>query len=217
MQRIFGKQLSPEDMVKKWRQNIKSQERQMDRQLRSIEAEEVKVKRSLKEMAKKNADRRSMKSLAMELYRSNKQKERIHTSKAQLNSVQMQLQLQLSQLKVVGSLKKSTDIMKIMGSLSKMKDMNLVMGEMSREMMKAGLIEEMIGDTLDNALDDDEIEGEADEEVDKILMEVTSGVLGVGGQVSDKLPVAGEEVAVDGSTLLEDDGEMEARLEALKS
>lgn len=56
--------------------------------------EEAKVKRSLKEAAKKG-DKSVCRMLAVEIVRSRKAKDRLHTSKAQLNSIIMQLQQQL--------------------------------------------------------------------------------------------------------------------------
>jgi charged multivesicular body protein 3 len=41
--------------------------------------------------------------------------------------------------------------------------------------LKAGIIEEMIDDTMD-VMDDEDIEEAADEEVNKVLMEVTAGI-----------------------------------------
>jgi charged multivesicular body protein 3 len=53
----------------------------------------MKVKRSLKEAAKKG-DKTVCTMLAKEIVRSRKAKDRLHTSKAQMNSVVMQLQQQ---------------------------------------------------------------------------------------------------------------------------
>ncbi|KAF9583979.1 Vacuolar protein-sorting-associated protein 24 [Lunasporangiospora selenospora] len=93
IQRFFGKQ-TPEEMVRKWRLEINSQQRALDRQKRNIETEEKKVHLSIKQIAKKG-DIKTCKMLAKELVRSRRQKDRIVTSKAQLNSISMQLQHQL--------------------------------------------------------------------------------------------------------------------------
>jgi hypothetical protein len=50
-------------------------------------------------------------------------------------------------------------------------------------------MEEMLEDTLDMD-DDDELEEEADAEVDKVLFELTDGKLGEAGKVSTELPVS---------------------------
>lgn len=44
-------------------------------------------------------------------------------------------------------------------------------------------------ETLDAVNDDDELEQEADEEVDKVLYELTDGKLGQAGRVGGELPV----------------------------
>lgn len=66
----------------------------MDRQIRGIQREEEKVKRSLKQAAAKN-DRDTCLILAKEIVRARKAINRIYTSKAHLNSVQLQMKNQL--------------------------------------------------------------------------------------------------------------------------
>lgn len=138
MHRIFGKPLSPDELVKKWRQSIRSQERELDKQIRGIEAEEIKVKKSIKEAAKRG-DKTCCTMLAKQIVRSRKAKDRIHTSKAQLNSILMQLQQQLAQVKIAGTLKKSTEIMKLVNRLVKLPEIGKAMQDMSAEMMKVCL------------------------------------------------------------------------------
>lgn len=52
---------------------------------------------------------------------------------------------------------------------------------------QAGILEEMMDDIAID--DDDELEEEADEEVDKVLFQLTDGKLGQAGTVSTELPV----------------------------
>lgn len=148
--------------------------------------------------------------LARELVRSRRHKNRIATSKAMLNSVDMQLKEQMATLKVTGTLKKSTEVMKLVNGAIKLPEISGAMQRMSMEMTKAGIMEEMVADTFDALAEDDEIEEEADEEVNKVLFEITNGQLGQLGTVAP-LPVQQieeEEPELD---------EMQARLEALKS
>jgi len=112
-------------------------------------------------------------TLAKELTRSKKAVERLYASKATMNSVVMQLQHQMAMMKMTKTIQKSTDVMKMMGNLVKLPEIRGAMMEMQQEMMKAGMIEEMLDDAI-NA-DDDELEEETDAEVDKVLFEVTNG------------------------------------------
>lgn len=50
-------------------------------------------------------------------------------------------------------------------------------------------MEEMLDDTLEME-DDEELEEEADAEVDKVLFEITDGKLGAAGSVRTELPVS---------------------------
>lgn len=102
-------------------------------------------------------------------------------------------------------MQKSTEIMKLSNQLVKLPEVSKVMREMSQEMMKvsqlsmpppsfdlsaltpchprlqAGIMEEMLDDTLDSGVlgdDVEELEDEAEGEVDKILFELTDGKLG---------------------------------------
>ncbi|KAI8379878.1 Snf7-domain-containing protein [Choanephora cucurbitarum] len=184
IQRFFGKK-TPDEMVKKWRQEIRAQQRGIDRQIRAIDTEEIKVKRSIKQVAKKG-DVKNCKMLAKELIRSQRHKDRLYTSKAQMNSIIMQLEHQLATLKVAGSLQKSGEVMKLVNQLSRLPEISQTMQQMSMEMTKAGLMEEMIGDTMD-MMDDDDIEEAADEEVNNVLYQITDGMLGEAGSVGATL------------------------------
>ncbi|KAI8592809.1 Charged multivesicular body protein 3 [Geranomyces variabilis] len=176
MQMLIGKKLTPEEQVKKWRQSVRAQERELDKSMRGIDAEEMKVKRHLKAAAKRN-DATSCRILAKEIVTSRKARDRLATSKAQLNSLTMNMQQQLATMKIAGTVQKSTQIMKLVNNLVKLPEISATMQEMGQEMMKAGIIEEMMEDTLEMG-DEDEIEAEADEEVNKVLFELTDGMLG---------------------------------------
>ncbi|KAI8617081.1 Snf7-domain-containing protein [Chytriomyces sp. MP71] len=202
---------TPEEQVKKWRAAIRTQERELDKQIRGIDAEEAKVRKNIKAAAKRN-DAQSCKVLAKEMVRSRKAKDRLHTSKAQLNSLQMQLQQQLAAAKIAGSLKQSTDIMKLVNNLIKLPEIHKTMQEMGMEMMKAGIISEMMDDAID-ALDEDGIEEEADKEVENVLFELTDGLLGQAGSVGATL----EKQKVAAPIANDEEDEMEQRLAALRA
>ena len=97
-------------------------------------------------------------------------------------------------LKITGSLKKSTEIMKLSNSLIKLPELSKTMQQMSMEMTRSGLMAEMVDDTMEMALDDEdeEMEEEAAEEVDNILFEITDGKLGQAGKVANNLPAPAE-------------------------
>ncbi|KAJ2493343.1 Vacuolar protein-sorting-associated protein 24 [Coemansia sp. RSA 2050] len=214
---LFAKPPTPDQMVRKWQSGIQAQKRELNRQLRGIETEESKAKLKIKQLAKKN-DSSSCQILAKGLVRSHKQKNRIHASMAQLNSIAMELQRQLALLKVAGSLKKSTLVMRSVNQLVRVPQLQVTLMEMSKEMMKAGVIEEMTEDMLD-ALDDDELEDEANDEVMKVLAEITNGQMGFSVPATLLKGKEAEASVVDDQESEDelDLKDMQARLSALRS
>uniref|UniRef100_A0A8C5XUR6 Charged multivesicular body protein 3 n=1 Tax=Microcebus murinus TaxID=30608 RepID=A0A8C5XUR6_MICMU len=145
-------------------------------------------------------------SMAKERIRSRKAVSKLYASKAHVNSVLMGMKNQLAVLRVAGPLQKSTEVMKI-------PEIQATMQELSKEMMKAGIIEEMLEDTFESMDDQEEME-EAEMEIDKILFEITTGALGKApSKVTDALP----ETEPEGAMAASEDEEEEEALEAMQS
>lgn len=171
-------------------------------------------KRAERNPAQAKQARQEARTFAKELVGIRRQAGRLHTSKAQLQSVSYQVNEAFSVRKIEGSLKVSTGIMKDVNTLIKMPELSGTMQELSQELMKAGIIEEMVGDMLpdDELLGEDE---EAEAEVDAILGEVLKGKVGVLGPEMPDIP--NEEAAETEANDVEDLEQMRGRLEALKS
>ncbi|CAO1631694.1 unnamed protein product [Parajaminaea phylloscopi] len=184
---LFG--LTKEERVKQVQSQLRSEQRQLDREIRNIDSGVSKAKTEVKQLAKKG-DVKSAKILAREIVRSNAQRNRLFTSKARLNSIGLQLNHQMAMFKVTGSMQKSTEIMKLSNQLVQLPQMSAAMRQMSAEMVKAGIMEEILEDTLDSGAlgeDEDELEDEAQAQVDKVLFELTDGKLGQAAS-TDPLP-----------------------------
>ncbi|XP_041828722.1 charged multivesicular body protein 3 [Melanotaenia boesemani] len=218
---LFGRtpEKPPKDLINEWSQKIRKEMRVIDRQIRDIQREQEKVKRSIKDAAKKGQKDVCV-ILAKEMIQSKRAVSKLYASKAQMNSVLLGMKNQLALLRVAGAMQKSTEVMKAMQSLVKIPEIQATMRELSKEMMKAGIIEEMMEDTFESMEDGEEMEEEAEEEVDKILFEITAGALGKApSKVTEPLPElqpAGAAAALDDES--EEDMEaMQSRLEALRS
>lgn len=72
-------------------------------------------------------------------------------------------------LRVSGSIQKSTEVMQAMQRLVNVPEVAATMREMSKEMMRAGIMEEMIEETMESIEPDmDDMEEQAQEEIDKV-------------------------------------------------
>ncbi|KAF2762005.1 hypothetical protein EJ05DRAFT_482806 [Pseudovirgaria hyperparasitica] len=216
---------SPEEQKRKCNALVRQNVRKLDRDIQNLKQAETKTKNYILQ-ASKRAQRNPSQAkqaasetriFARELIRVRKQNNRLATSKAQLQSVQMQVNEAFSVRKIEGSIKASTGIMKDVNSLVRLPELTGTMRELSQELVRAGIIEEMVGDSLP---DSELLEGEDDEaeaEVDKILGEILKDKLPPSMQKQEEeLPAqpVEEEEEEDQQEML---AQMRGRLEALKS
>lgn len=215
---LFGKtpQRDPKEMVREWSSKMRKEGRVLDRQIRGIQREEEKVKRTLKQAAKKN-EMDVCKILAKEIVQSRKAISRIYTAKANINSIEMTMKNQAAMVRVSGAMEKSTEVMKAMQSLIKIPEIQQTMQALSKEMMKAGIIEEMMEDSFESVTGGEEEDEAAQEEIDKVLFEITAGALGrAPDKVTDELPeIAGPSAEMEDDDS-EEEREMQQRLSALR-
>ncbi|XP_030247988.1 charged multivesicular body protein 3 isoform X2 [Sparus aurata] len=175
---LFGRtpEKDPKELISEWSKKIRREMRVIDRQIRDIQREEDKVKRSIKDAAKKGQKDVCL-VLAKEMIQSKRAVTKLYASKAHMNSALLSMKNQAAVVRVAGALQKSTEVMKAMQNLVKIPEIQANMRELSKEMMKAGIIEEMLEDTFESMEDGEEMEEAAEEEVDKILFEITAGTL----------------------------------------
>jgi charged multivesicular body protein 3 len=218
----------PQAQVRKCNQLIRQNTRKLDRDIAQLKVVENKTK-SLIIQANRRAQRNPSQAkqaaqetriFARELIRTRKTSQRLVTSKAQLNSVSMQVTEAFAVRKIEGSIRASVGIMKDINSLVRLPELTGTMRELSQELVKAGIIEEMIGDSLPDQMEDEEEEEEAEPEVDKVLGEILQDKLSkvavtpVDPTPSAQVQVAEEEDEEDSEAMLD---QMRGRLEALKS
>lgn len=208
---------------------IRSNTRQLDRDLNQLKQLDAKTRQfivSSSKRAQRNPSQAKQatsetKTFARELVRIRKQTARLTTSRAQLQSVGMQVNEAFSVRKIQGSLQKSTGIMKDVNTLVRMPELSSTMHQLSAELVKAGIIEEMVDDAITDTATFEDEEVEADAEIDKILQEVLKGKLDQAAAPRPVTPTAETPVAEPEEEQFEDQEatleQMRGRLEALKS
>ncbi|KAK7413217.1 Vacuolar protein-sorting-associated protein 24 [Neonectria punicea] len=224
---LFAKP-DPQAQVRKCNALVRSNIRKLDRDIIAVKQVEAKTKnlilqadrRAQRDPARAKQAQQEVRVFARELIRTRRTSARLITSKAQLNSVQMQVNEAFAVRKIEGSIRASVGIMKDVNTLIRLPELAGTMQQLSMELMKAGIIEEMVDETLPVDVDvlEDEV-GETDGEVDKVLGEILKD------RKEPKLPTVpvvepGEKV--DDAEKDEEDTEammdqMRNRLEALRS
>ena len=201
---------------------MRSNTRKLDREIQNLKTLEVKT-RNLIVQASKRAQRNPSQAkqasaetriFARELLRVRKQEQRLTTSKATLQSVKMQVNEAFGMRKIEASIKNSVGIMKDVNTLMRLPELTGTMQELSMELVKAGIIEEMVEDSLPN---NELLEGEdeeAESEVDKVLGEILKDKVQAPAVPVDQPTEPAVEEDLDSEEMM---AQMRGRLEALKS
>ncbi|KAL2135216.1 hypothetical protein VTI74DRAFT_9308 [Chaetomium olivicolor] len=237
LRNMFAKP-DPQAQYRKCNALLRTNMRKLDREIAQLKTVETKTK-NLIVAANKRAQRgdasrqkqaqKEVRDFARELIRTRKTSARLVTGRAQLASVQMQVSEAFALRKIEGSIKASVGVMKDVNSLIRLPALGQTMQELSVELMKAGIIEEMVGDVLpvDADMEDEE---EAEGEVDKVLGEILKDRMETAGPLpsvplpQQQVPAQKEQQQQQQQAEEEDEEDTEAmmnqmrnRLEALRS
>lgn len=170
---IFKKAIwgpDPKEQYRKCQQSLRKNKRQVDRQIQDLNNIEKKSKSLIKQAAKKK-DMKAARMYAKELRNTQKVNERMHVSRATLDSIEFKLNEQQQLIKIKGSLQKSTAIMQDMNQLIRLPQISRTVQELSKELTKSGIIDEMVDDVLDSAEWEDE-DLDENEEIEELLTNI---------------------------------------------
>lgn len=188
---LFGnapKTVPVEEQAQEWQKTIKTAARGIDRDIAKIERDIKKALGECKRLAKaKQID--AAKLLARQVVQTRKEISRLHTSKATLNSVSASLKNSMGMYKVSGLISTSTEVMHGMNQLITVPECQSIALDLSRELERAGLMERVMDDAM-AATEPEELEGQADEEINKLMAEILAGTFTPGTTVSNSTPVS---------------------------
>ncbi|CAB4256416.1 similar to Saccharomyces cerevisiae YKL041W VPS24 One of four subunits of the endosomal sorting complex required for transport III (ESCRT-III) [Maudiozyma barnettii] len=168
--------------------------RSVDRSLNELSQLQNKSKQLIRRAAKKN-DIKTVKIFAKELYGINKQYSRLYTSKAQLESVGMKIEEAYKMKTLTTQMANNTDLMREVNSLVRLPQIRNTMVELEKELMKSGIITEMIDDTMESIDEDEELDEEVNEEVNKIVEQYTTQKFAAVDEIPTTTPELPEPVA----------------------
>lgn len=205
---------------------LRSNVRKLDRDIAQVKQVEIKTKnliiqadrRAQRDPSRAKQAQKEVRDFARELVRARKTSARLVTSKAQLNSVQMQVNEAFAVRKIEGSIRASVGIMKDVNTLIRLPELSGTMRELSVELMKAGIIEEMVDETLPedvDLLEEDEAEGEIEKILGEVLKDKKEPSLPAAPLPEPEKLVAEEEEDEEDAEAMMD--QMRNRLDALRS
>lgn len=158
--------------MRKINQVLRKNKRELDRSMNQLQPLKKKTEGLIKKSVK-DKDLKSAKIYARELQNINKQYNKLHLSKARIESITMTINEQWSMNKLTNSLQSSTVVMKDVNQLVNLGVLLGTMQELQKELMASGIINEMMDDMVDLDVDEDELEDESQNEINKIIEDLT--------------------------------------------
>lgn len=180
MNNFFKKKPTPKEAAmaakKETRREVRSSQRDMDREIRELDKQEKQVMLELKQRAKTagvNPSKDSaLKALAKQLVAVRQQREKLFAAKAHIGAVGMHATSMASQVAAASAIGSVTTAMSAANNAVDAKEMSRIMNEFTKQNETLAVKEEMMNDALIDAFDNEEMEDEADDITSQILAEL---------------------------------------------
>lgn len=222
---LFQKKPTPKEKAKaaqkETKLTVRSNQRQMDRDIRDLDRQEKLLLQQIKLRAKTaGVDPQKdsgLRAQARELVQLRKQREKLYETKAHLSSVGMQATAMASQVSMVTAMGNVSEALSAANGVMDAKKLGKTMAEFARQNETAQMKEEMMNDALAAAFDDDELEEEADDVTGQILAElgVEMDQKMVGLNAPSKIAGAASAITEEEEALMDALPDLRARLDAL--
>ncbi|CRK98494.1 CLUMA_CG011851, isoform A [Clunio marinus] len=193
MEWLFGKKMTPDEMLRKNQRALNKAMRDLDRERMKMEQQEKKVIADIKKLAKDN-QMDAVKIMAKDLVRTRRQSRKFMLMKANIQAVSLKIQTLKSQNTMAQAMKGVSRAMMNMNRQMNMPQIQQILHEFEKQSEIMDMKEEMINDAIDDAMEDEGDEEESDAVVSQVLDEL-------GLQLTDQLsglPQASGSLAVSG-------------------
>jgi len=206
------KSTSPKEQMRQNDRQLKHTQRDLDRDRRELDRQEKSLELEIKKMAREG-NRQACQVLAKQLVNLRKQRTKSFGMSAKVSAIGSQSKAMQSNVRMAGAMKTTTNAMvqmnKSMNPMKIAKDMQ----EFEKQNTKMEMSEELIGDTLDNILEESGDEEESDRIVNQVLDEI-------GIEIAGKMPSAARSQVGEASSSKSkglSDADIERMLENLKN
>ncbi|EFA01563.1 charged multivesicular body protein 2a [Tribolium castaneum] len=225
MEWLFGKRLTPEEMLRKNQRALNKAMRDLDREKMKMEQQEKKVINDIKKLAKEG-QMDAVKIMARDLVRTRRYVKKFMLMKANIQAVSLKIQTLRSQNAMAQAMKGVTKAMQSMNRQLNLPQIQRILQEFEKQSEIMDMKEEIMNDAIDDAMEDDADEEESDAVVNQVLDELglqlndqLSGLPQTGGSLpatGQKQPAAAAAAAGGNGGVSDADADLQARLDNLR-
>lgn len=226
MEWLFGRRMTPEEMLRKNQRALNKAMRDLDRERMRMEQQEKKIIADIKKMAK-DGQMEAVKIMAKDLVRTRRYEKKFMLMKANIQAVSLKIQTLRSQNAMAQAMKGVTRAMQNMNRQLNLPQIQRILQEFEKQSEIMDMKEEMMNDAIDDAMEDEGDEEESDAVVAQVLDELglqlndqLSGLPQASASLSvpaGKVPVAaGAGGGGAAPTISDADADLQARLDNLR-
>ncbi|XP_030376430.1 charged multivesicular body protein 2a [Scaptodrosophila lebanonensis] len=190
---LFGKKMSPDEMLRKNQRALNKAMRDLDRERMKMDQQEKKIIADIKKMAKEG-QMDAVKIMAKDLVRTRRYSKKFMLMKANIQAVSLKIQTLKSQNTMAQAMKGVTKAMQNMNRQLNLPQIQKILQDFEKQSEMMDMKEEMINDAIDDAMEDEGDEEETDAVVSQVLDELG---LQLGEQLGD-LPTASGSLSIAG-------------------
>ncbi|KAK9870968.1 hypothetical protein WA026_009929 [Henosepilachna vigintioctopunctata] len=225
MEWLFGKKVTPEEMLRKNQRALNKAMRDLDRERQKMEQQEKKIIMDIKKMAKEG-QMDAVKIMAKDLVRTRRYVKKFMLMKANIQAVSLKIQTLRSQNTMAEAMKGVTRAMASMNRQLNLPQIQRILQEFEKQSEIMDMKEDVMNDAIDDAMEADGDEEESDAVVSQVLDELglqltdqLSNLPETGGTVpatGQKHHVPAAAVAGGGGSVSDIDADLQARLDNLR-
>ncbi|XP_023012288.1 vacuolar protein sorting 2 [Leptinotarsa decemlineata] len=225
MEWLFGKKVTPEELLRKNQRALNKAMRDLDRERQKMEQQEKKIINDIKKLAKEG-QMDAVKIMARDLVRTRRYVKKFMLMKANIQAVSLKIQTLRSQNAMAQAMKGVTKAMASMNRQLNLPQIQRILQEFEKQSEIMDMKEEVMNDAIDDAMEGDDDEEESDAVVNQVLDELglqltdtLSGLPQTGGALptGQKQPVAAAAASGgNGGGLSDADADLQARLDNLR-
>lgn len=191
MEWLFGKRMTPDEMLRKNQRALNKAMRDLDREKMKMEQQEKKIIADIKKLAKEG-QMDAVKIMALDLVRTRRYTKKFMLMKANIQAVSLKIQTLKSQNTMAQAMSGVTKAMANMNRQMNLPQIQKILHEFEKQSEIMDMKEEMISEHIDDAMEDEGDEEESDAVVSQVLDELG---LQLGDQLSG-LPQASGSLSI---------------------
>lgn len=171
MEWLFGKRLSPDEILRKNQRALNKAMRDLDREKMKMEQQEKKIIGDIKKLAKEG-QMDAVKIMALDLVRTRRYTKKFMLMKANIQAVSLKIQTLKSQNTMAQAMSGVTKAMQSMNRQLNLPQIQKILHEFEKQSEIMDMKEEMINEHIDDAMEDEGDEEESDAVVSQVLDEL---------------------------------------------